>query len=75
MTENHKKLCRPLNYFVHFLIFIFAVSGYVLISAFASLTGVPVSVPSSAVGLKICAITAGIKNFKLNNKKKEQNAR
>ena len=53
MTENHKKLCRPLNYFVHFLIFIFAVSGYVLISAFASLTGVPVGVASSAVGLKI----------------------
>ena len=33
------------------------------ISAFASLVGIPVSIVSSAAGLKICAITAGNKKY------------
>ena len=37
----------------------------VSIFAFASLVGVPVGVASLALGLKICAITARIKNYKL----------
>ena len=40
------------------------VIGCLSISAFASLVWVPVGVTSSAVGLKICAITAGIKKYK-----------
>ena len=39
-------------------------SGCVSISAFASLVCVPVSITNSAVGIKICAITAGIKKYK-----------
>ena len=40
---------------------------------FASLFGVPVGITSSAIGLKICAITAGIKKYKsiIKNKKKK----
>ena len=53
-----------MNYFEHFLVFVSAVSGCVSISAFASLVGVPISIASSAVGLKMCAITAGIKKYK-----------
>ena len=34
------------------------------ISAFALLVWVPVSITSSAVGINICAITAGIKKYK-----------
>ena len=34
------------------------------ISAFASLLGIPIGITSSEIGLKICAITAGIKNNK-----------
>ena len=36
MSEKHKKVCRNLNYFEHFLVFAFAVSGCVSISTFAS---------------------------------------
>ena len=32
------------------------------ISAFASLVGIPIGITSSVIGLKICVITAGIKN-------------
>ena len=64
MSEKHKKVCRALNYFEHFLVFVSELSGCVSISAFASLVGFPVGIASSAVGLKICAITAGIKKFK-----------
>ena len=35
-SEKHKKVCRNLNYFEHFLVFAFAVSGCVSIPAFAS---------------------------------------
>ena len=48
------------------------VSGCVSISAFASLVGVPIGVTSSAIGLKICAITAGIEKYKSINKKRKR---
>ena len=41
-----------------------------LISTFGSLVCVPVGITSSAVGLKICAITAGIKKSIIKKKKK-----
>ena len=48
------------------------VTGCVSISAFASLVCVPFGITSSAVGLKICAITAGIKKYKSIIKKKKK---
>ena len=42
------------------------------ISALASLVGIPIGITSSAVRLKICAITAGIKNYKSIIKKKQK---
>ena len=56
-------ICKALNYFEHF-VFIFAVSGCVLISVFVSLIGVPVGITNSALGWKTCAITVGIKKHK-----------
>ena len=46
----------------------------VFILAFGSLVGIDVGITSSAVGLKFCAITAGIKKYKstIKNKKKKQ---
>ena len=64
MSQKHKKACKYLDYFKHFLLFITAVCGFVSISSFTSLVGVPVGIASSAVGLKICAITAGIKKYR-----------
>ena len=48
------------------------ITGCVSISAFASLVGIPIGVTSSATGLKICVITAGIKKCKPINKKKRK---
>ena len=50
------------NYFEHFLICFSAVSGCV--SDFVSIVGVPMGITSSAVGLKICTLTAAIKKHK-----------
>ena len=49
------------------------VTDCVSISAFVLLACVPVSITTSAVGIKICAITAEIKKYKsiINKKKKK----
>ena len=62
MRKKHKKVSTTLNYIVHFLILALAVAGCISISTFASLLGVPIGIMSSPIELKICAITAGIKN-------------
>ena len=50
-------LCKTyLNYIEQSLILVSTIIGYVSISAFASLVGVPIGIRSSAVG-KICART------------------
>ena len=64
MSKKHEKVCRGLKYFQLCLIFISAVSGSISVFAFASLVGVPVAITSSAVWLKFCAITTGIKKYK-----------
>ena len=61
MNTNHKNVCRVLNYNEHFVILISTVTRCVFISAFASLAGACIGIVNSAMGLKICAITAGIK--------------
>ena len=72
MIEKHKKKCGALNYFEHFLVFASTVNGHVSISVFASLIGVPVGILSSAIGLKMCALTAGSKKYKSIIKKKKK---
>ena len=64
MSKKHKKSCRVLNYINHILIVISTITGCILISAFSSLVGIPIGVTSSAIGLKISAITVGIKTYK-----------
>ena len=51
-----------MNHIDHLLIVISTITGCVFISAFASLVGIPIGITSSAIGLKICEIIAGIKN-------------
>ena len=60
MSKKHKKVCPALNYIENFLILATTSSGCILISAFASLLGISIGITSSAIGLKICAIGAGI---------------
>ena len=64
MSKKHKKVCRVLNYIDHLLIVISTITGCVYISAFASIVAIPLRITSSAIGLKICVITAGIKTYK-----------
>ena len=40
------------------------VTGCVSISVFASLAGIPISITSSAVGLKVCAVNVGFTKYK-----------
>ena len=61
MSKKHKKVCRVLDYIDHLLIVISRITGCVSISDSASLVGIPIGITSFAIGLKICAITAGIK--------------
>ena len=74
MSKKHKKVCRVLNYIDHLLILISTVTGCASIPAFASLVGIPIGITSFAIGLKICAITAGIKKYKsiIKNKKHDK---
>ena len=76
MSKKHKKVLyyfvRGLNYIEHLLISMSTVTGCVSISAFASLVGIPIVITSSAIVLKICAITSGIKKYKLIVKKKKR---
>ena len=44
----------------------------VSISTFTSLVVIPVSIASSAIGLKLCVITAGIEKYKSIIKKKKK---
>ena len=48
----------------HLLILALKTAGFVSISAFASLVCVFIGITSPAVGINICAITAGIEKYK-----------
>ena len=72
MSKKHKKICITLNYIEQFLILSSTITGCVSISDFASLIGIPLGITSSAIGLKICVITAGIKKYKSIMKKKKK---
>ena len=60
ISKKHKKSC--LYWTLAFLVS--TVTGCDSISAFAALVVIPVGSTSSAVGLKICVITARIKKYK-----------
>ena len=72
MSKKHKKVCATLNCIEHFLVLASTITGCVSISVSASLIGIPIRITSSATGLKICVITAGIKKYKSIIKKKKK---
>ena len=65
MSKKYKKVYMALNYIEQLLVLASAVSRCVSISAFTSLVNIPIGIVSSAVVLKIGAITTGIKKHKL----------
>ena len=72
MSKKHKKISKNLIYTEHFLILGSATTGCVSRSTFASLVGISIGITNSAIGLKICAITAAFKKHQsiIKNKKK-----
>ena len=69
MNKKYKKVCATLNPIDDPLILAFL---FIIISAFASLLGIPIGIISSVTGLKFCVVTAGIKRYKLIIKKKKK---
>ena len=67
MSREYEKVCTRfgLPYFSFFNCFCIS------ISAIASLLSILIGIMSSAIGLKVCAITAGIKKYKSIIKKKK----
>ena len=65
MSENYKKRWNYLNYVKHLVLLVSTITGCVSISALASLVYVPVGITNFGVGWKICAITPGVKKYKL----------
>ena len=70
VSEKYEKKCKYLNHVEDLLILVSTVTGCVSISAFASFLCVPVYITSSALGIKMCAITAGIKRISQLSRKK-----
>ena len=68
MIEKYKKTYKYLNYVEHMLILVLTVTGCISIYEVASLFAIPVGITSSEVGIKIYAITAGIKKIKKKEK-------
>ena len=73
ISRKHKKVCTTLNCTEHFLILASTITQCISISAFVSSVVVPIGIMNSATGLKVFAVTAGIKKYKsiIEKKKKE----
>ena len=63
MSEKHNKVYGVLSYIECLLILIFTVTRCICISSFASLVGFPIGIKNSAIALKICVKTSGIKKY------------
>ena len=72
ISRKHKKICATVNYIEHFLILASTITGCISVSAFASLLGISIAITTSAIGVKFCAIAAGIKKYKSIIKKKKK---
>ena len=71
-SKKHEKVCAVLTYFEHLVILHYAVTGCLSIYALAALVETPIEIMSSAVAIKICTITTGIKKYQSVIKKKKE---
>ena len=53
MNKKYKKVCRVLNYIDHQLIIISTITGWVSISAFSSLVGIPIEITTRHLDSKL----------------------
>ena len=74
ISNKEKTIFVALSYVEHLFIFGLVVVGCVPYASFTSLVRIPIGNASSAVGLKTCVVTEGIKKYKsLIRKKKKHN--
>ena len=75
MSRKYKRVCTTLNYIEHFLILPSRITECVSIFTFFYLDWIAIGITSFGIGLKITAITAGIKKYKsiIRKKKKKLN--
>ena len=71
-NKKRKKVCATPNYIEHFFILASTITGFISVSAFASLIGILKGITSSAIGLKNCEIAAGIQKCKSMIKKNKK---
>ena len=64
--------CKHLHYVEHLVTLASTITGCVSISEYTSFVAVSVGITCSAVGIKICAISAGIRKYKSIIKKKKK---
>ena len=72
LIKSTQRFFTTLNYIEHFLILASTINGCISISTFASLCGIPKEFTSSAIKLKIYAITAEVKMYKTITKRKKK---
>ena len=72
ISKKYKKTCATLSYLENLLVLASVVTRCLLMSAFASLLGIPMGITSSTIRLKICTIATGIKECKSITKKKKK---
>ena len=63
-SKKHKNVCTALFYIEQSLVLVSIVTRCVLNFAFASVVGIAIGIGNSVVGLKLCALGAGIKRCK-----------
>ena len=61
VRNKRKKICKVLNEIEQTPILVSVITGYVYFSTFTLMVVIPIRAVSSAVGLKICVTTTGIK--------------
>ena len=64
ISEKYKNTFKCLNYVEHLRILASTVTGWVLVSPFATLVAIFVATTSFPVAIKICAVTVGVKIYK-----------
>ena len=65
IIKKRKKICMVLSYSERLLMLASADTECISISVFACLVRIPLAITSSSVRVEVCAITAGIKNYKI----------
>ena len=73
ICKNHKKVSPFLKSIEHILSLASPITTCVSIVLFASFFDIPIGMISSAIGLKICTITVGVKKNRSIIKKKKKN--